>query len=65
LSYSFLEEGRIEVISGVNLPVLMKSINSREKMDLSELAQCVADYGKNSISLASRILRGNKRATNQ
>jgi len=34
LSYSFLEEGRIEVISGVNLPILIKAINSRKDMDL-------------------------------
>jgi PTS system mannose-specific IIA component len=65
LSYSFLEEGRIEVISGVNLPVLIKALNAREKMGLSDLAQCIADYGKNSISLASSILRGNKRIQQQ
>jgi PTS system mannose-specific IIA component len=31
LSYSFLEEGRIEVLSGVNLPVLIQAANMREK----------------------------------
>ena len=34
LSYSFLEEGKIEVISGVNLPILLKALNSRSKMDM-------------------------------
>jgi PTS system mannose-specific IIA component len=61
LSYSFLEEGRIEVISGVNLPILIKAVNCREKMDLSELAETLESYGKRSISLASSILKGNKR----
>lgn len=61
LSYSFLEEGRTEVISGVNLPILIKAINSRKDMDVAKLAQCVEAYGKKSISLASGILKGNKR----
>ena len=61
LSYSFLEEGRVEVLSGVNLPILIKSINSRNKAGLSELAASLEAYGKKSISLASAILKGNKR----
>ena len=61
LSYSFLEEGRIEVLSGVNLPIVVKAVNGREKMELSELAQSIESYGKKSISLASGILKGNKR----
>lgn len=61
LSYSFLEEGRTEVISGVNLPVLIKAVNSREDMDLAKLAENLEAYGKRSISLASGILKGNKR----
>jgi len=62
LSYSFLEEGRVEVISGVNLPILIKAINSRKNMNLGKLAECIETYGKKSISLASGILKGNKRS---
>ena len=62
LSYSFLEEGRIEVLSGVNLPILLKAISSREKMNLGEVAKTLEEYGKKSISLASGILKGNKRS---
>jgi len=61
LSYSFLEEGRIEVISGVNLPILFRAVETREKMDLSKLALSLEKFGKKSISLASGILKGNKR----
>lgn len=61
LSYSFLEEGRIEVISGVNLPILIKAINTRTQMDLSKLAAALETYGKTTIRLASGILKGNKR----
>ncbi|MFO7964533.1 MAG: PTS sugar transporter subunit IIA [Desulfobacterales bacterium] len=61
LSYSFLEEGRVDVISGVNLPILFKAVESRENMDLPMLANRLEIYGKKSISLASNILKGNKR----
>ena len=61
LSYSFLEEGKVEVISGVNLPMLIKAVGSREKMALSDLAVHLETYGKKSISMASGILKGNKR----
>ena len=62
LSYSFLEEGRIEVISGANLPVLIKAINIRHKeTDIHRMAEIIEEYGKKSISLASAILKGNKR----
>jgi PTS system mannose-specific IIA component len=61
LSYSFLEEGKVEVISGVNLPILIKAVGSREKMALTDLAVHLEAYGKKSISMASGILKGNKR----
>ena len=61
LSYSFLEEGHIEVISGVNLPILIQAANTRGKMNLDELAVKLEEFGKKSISLASSILKGNKR----
>ena len=61
LSYSFLEEGRIEVLSGVNLPILIQAASMRNKMKLDELAANLESFGKKSISLASGILKGNKR----
>jgi len=61
ISYSFLREGHVEVVSGVNLPIVIKAINTRENMDLGELAECLESFGKRSISMASGILRGNKR----
>ena len=62
LSYSFLEEGRIEVISGVNLPILIRAASARKNQTLSELATSLESFGKKSISLASGILKGNKRS---
>lgn len=62
LSYSFLEEGHIEVLSGVNLPILIQAVNMRQKMELDQLAANLETFGKKSISLASGILKGNKRS---
>ena len=61
LSYSFLEDGRVEVISGVNLPILIKATSARQEKALSDLATTLESFGKRSISLASGILKGNKR----
>lgn len=61
ISYSFLEEGHIEVLSGVNLPVLIEAIVSRDKLKLAELATKLEATGKKSITLASGVLKGNKR----
>jgi PTS system mannose-specific IIA component len=61
LSYSFLEEGKIEVISGVNLPILIQAANKRSKFNLTKLAVKMEAFGKKSISLASGLLKGNKR----
>ncbi|MBU0969523.1 MAG: PTS sugar transporter subunit IIA [Proteobacteria bacterium] len=62
LAYSFLEEGKIEVISGVNLPILLKAVTSRKKMDMETLTASLVEHGKRSISLASGILKGSKRS---
>ncbi len=62
LSYSFLEEGQVEVLSGVNLPILIKALSTRDKLTLTELAQTLEKFGKRSISLASGILKGNSRS---
>ncbi|MCP3940857.1 MAG: PTS sugar transporter subunit IIA [Desulfobacteraceae bacterium] len=62
IAYSFLEEGKIEVISGVNLPILLKAVTARKKMDMETLTTSLVEYGKKSISLASGILKGSKRS---
>ena len=62
LSLSFLEEGRIEVLTGVNLPLVIRAVKMRQDKNLSELAESLLAYGRKSISLASEVLKGNKRA---
>lgn len=55
LSLSFLKEGKLEVISGVNLPMLLKVPDIREEA-LADFAYSIKDYGMKNISLASEIL---------
>jgi len=62
ISYSFLEEGRVEVLSGVNLPILVHALDNRSHMRLGQLAASLETFGKKSITLASGILKGNKRS---
>lgn len=62
LAYAFLEEGKVEVISGVNLPILLKAVTSREKMEIKALTSALIEHGKKSISLASDILKGTSRS---
>ena len=56
ISLSFMKEGKVEVITGVNLPTLLKLPDIREGMSLKEFAQNIKDYGIKNISLASEIL---------
>ena len=56
LSLSFLNNEGIEVVTGVNLPMLLKLAQSREGHKVDELARIIKDYGRRSISLASEIL---------
>ncbi len=53
----FVEEGKVELISGVNLPMLIKVLQERERYSLDELAEKVKQWGKESIHRASEYLK--------
>jgi PTS system mannose-specific IIA component len=57
ISLSFLEEKKIEVITGVNLPMLLKLATYQSDMDLEALAVFITDYGQRNINLASEVLK--------
>ncbi len=56
VSLSFLDEHRVEVVTGVNLPMLIKLATLQEIGSLEELATFIKDYGRRNISVASEIL---------
>jgi len=57
VSMTFLEPQSVEVLTGVNLPVLLKFFNSQENLSLDELAGILKSYGQQSIALASEYLQ--------
>ena len=57
VSMTFLEPQSVEVLTGVNLPMLLKFFNSQESLDLDELAGILKSYGQQSIALASEYLQ--------
>ena len=56
ISLSFLKEGKLEVVTGVNLPMLLKLDEKRKEMKLKDFASYVKEYGKKNIYLASEVL---------
>ena len=56
ISLSFTTEKRVEVVTGVNLPMLIKLATLSEEKTLEELAPFIKEYGQRNISLASEIL---------
>lgn len=58
LCLSFLEEDRIEVVTGVNLPMMVKIARSREDTSIHSLAELACEYGRKNISVASDVLAG-------
>jgi PTS system mannose-specific IIA component len=60
LAMTFLEPGAVEVVTGVNLPMLIKLARSREDHDLAALARLVCEDGRASIRVASDLLRGDR-----
>ncbi|HEY3278801.1 MAG TPA: PTS sugar transporter subunit IIA [Syntrophorhabdaceae bacterium] len=61
ISLSFLEEGKVEVVAGVNLPMLIKLVSYREGKSLNELARFIAQYGQKNIYLATDVLKARKK----
>ena len=57
LSLSFLDEEMVEVLTGVNLPMVIAIAQNRSTMELSELAEKAQEAGKTSISLAGNLLK--------
>jgi PTS system mannose-specific IIA component len=59
LSLSFLDEGKIEVLTGVNLPMLLKAVQLR-KSPLAEAAQNISEHARKSITVAGELLGGGR-----
>ena len=60
LAMTFLETDRLEVITGVNLPMLIKLASLRKSSNLLGVAQEMREHGRHAIWVASDLLRGEK-----
>ena len=58
LAISMLRDGKVEVLAGVNLPMLIKLAEARETSSLDEASLKAKDAGQRYIAIASKILAG-------
>jgi PTS system mannose-specific IIA component len=61
MGLAFLAEHRVEVVTGLNLPMLIKLATMTEKKSLEELAAFIKEYGQRNIRVASEILPEGRR----
>jgi len=59
ISLAFQQKGKVEIVTGLNLPMLIKLSTLREEKTLDELASFIKSYGQKNIHLASEILDRN------
>ncbi|MCU0947798.1 MAG: PTS sugar transporter subunit IIA [Porphyrobacter sp.] len=56
LAISLLDAGRVEVIAGINLPMLIRLAGARKVMDVAAAVAAAATAGRNYITVASELL---------
>ena len=58
LAISIMDQARIEVIAGINLPMLIKLASARQKKDLKGAVAAAREAGRKYINVASELLAG-------
>lgn len=56
LAISLLERGKVEVIAGINLPMLIRLAGARKTMSVNEAVDAAKEAGRNYITVASEFL---------
>ena len=56
LAISIMEQANVEVVAGINLPMLVKLATSRDGSSLAEVAVCAQEAGRKYINVASTLL---------
>ncbi len=57
LALSMLEPGKLEIVTGVNLPMLIKFANLNQELSLADAARGIADEAREAIHVASQLLQ--------
>jgi PTS system mannose-specific IIA component len=63
LGITFLESGKVEVVTGINLPMLIKLAGLRDTANVLDAARQIREHGRNAIWVASDLLNGNPGGT--
>ncbi len=58
LCLSFLGTPKLEVISGINLPMLIKLAGDNKRQSFEQMVEFIRDYGRKNIVIASNVLEG-------
>ena len=58
MAISLMADHPVEVVAGINLPMLVKLAGIRDTMDLAEAAETVQETGRKYIHVASKVLAG-------
>ena len=56
LSFTFQQQGHVEIITGVNLPMLIKFVSLQRNNNIKDVAKRVVEQAKKNIHLASTLL---------
>lgn len=56
IALSFHDPGKLDIVTGVNLPMIIKIASQKEGDTLESLARTVRDQGRSSIAMASDFL---------
>jgi PTS system mannose-specific IIA component len=57
ISAEFLEKDRVEILTGVNLPMLIKCVGARSGNGLEDLATLLKDYARDAIIRPAELLQ--------
>jgi PTS system mannose-specific IIA component len=60
LAISVMDKGKVEVVAGVNLPMLIKLAKVRASQPLEQAVNCAQEAGRKYINVASKLLSGEK-----
>jgi mannose PTS system EIIA component len=58
LAISVMDDAHVEVIAGINLPMLVKLARVREESTMEEAIKLAQDAGRKYINVASQVLTG-------
>lgn len=58
LGITFLKEDAVEIVTGVNLPMLIKAASLTDGQRLTDVARMLREHGRNAIWVASDLLAG-------